>query len=62
MIRNKVRRRLREIVRDLGRESPSALPTGLYLIGAKQGSGQLSYADLRISLQACMFKLGRVET
>ena len=62
MIRNKIRRRLREIVRDLGRESSGAFPAGLYLIGTKQGSGLLSYADLRISVQACLTKLGRVKT
>ena len=59
MIRNKVRRRLREIVRGLDRESPSGLPTGLYLIGTKRGAGQFSYADLRVSLEACLAKLER---
>ena len=60
MIRNTIRRRLREIVGGHGRGGTGGLPAGFYLIGAKQGAGQLSHADLRVSLQACLSKLERV--
>lgn len=52
-----IRRRLRAIVGALDREAYAGLPAGLYLIGAKQGAGGVSHADLRVSLQACLSKL-----
>ena len=59
VIRNKVRRRMREAVRALDRETPSGLPAGLYLIGTRRSIGQPSYADLRFSLVACLSELDR---
>ena len=59
VMRNKIRRRLREIVKDLDREAPAGLPAGLYLIGAQRGSLRFSHADLRVSLEACLSKFGR---
>jgi ribonuclease P protein component len=42
--RNHVRRRLRSIMRDLSRDQ--GLPAGFYLIGARPGTDQVSFADL----------------
>lgn len=60
VMRNKIRRRLREIVRDLDRETPNGLPAGFYLIGAKQQVNGCSYSDLRSSLGSCLSKFERV--
>ena len=57
VIRNKIRRRLREAVRELDRETPSGLTAGLYLIGIRRGIGQISLADLRLSLAVCLSEL-----
>ncbi|MYH72619.1 MAG: ribonuclease P protein component [Acidimicrobiia bacterium] len=59
VIRNTIRRRLREIVGGLDRGGAGGLPAGLYLIGAKRGAGQIPHADLRISLLTCLSKLER---
>jgi ribonuclease P protein component len=46
--RNRVRRRLRAIVHDLGPE----LPPGAYLVRAAPEAASLSYDDLRASVAA----------
>lgn len=55
--RNTVRRRLREIVRELDRETEDGLPAGLYLVGTKPAVRQYSHADLRVSMAACLSEL-----
>ena len=57
--RNKIRRCLREIVRNLDREAPTGLSAGLYLIGTQRASRQFTHADLRVSLLGCLAKLDR---
>ena len=59
VIRNRIRRRLREAVKTLDRETPSGLPAGLYLIGTRRGIGHPTYSDLRISLSTCLSELDR---
>ncbi len=58
-MRNKVRRRLRDVVKSLDREAPDGLPAGLYLIGTRRDAQAFTYADLRVSLTACLSKLDR---
>lgn len=58
-MRNKIRRRLREIVKSLDQEAPDGLPAGLYLIGTQRGARAFSHADLRVSVMACLAKLDR---
>ena len=58
-MRNKIRRRLREIVKSLDREAPTGLPEGLYLIGTQRDARAFSHADLRVSLATCLAKLNR---
>ena len=58
-MRNKIRRRLREIVKSLDREAPTGLPAGLYLIGTQRGAQAFSHADLRVALTTCLAKLDR---
>ena len=58
-MRNRIRRRLREIVKSLDREAPAGLPAGLYLIGTQRDAQAFSHADLRVSLMACLAKLDR---
>ena len=59
VIRNTIRRRLRDVVKDLDQQAPNGLPAGLYLIGTRRGTRGVSYADLRVSLAACLSKLDR---
>ncbi len=54
--RNKVRRRLREIIRCLDAQAEGGLPAGLYLIGARRGSHRLSYAGLKKLLRGCLLR------
>ena len=62
VIRNKIRRRLRAILRSLDQETSSGLPPGLYLIGTRGVSRQFTHADLRASLMGCLAKLDRAGT
>lgn len=57
--RNTVRRRLREIMRELDREARDSLPPGLYLVGTRHAARGFAYADLRVSLASCLSKLDR---
>jgi len=59
VMRNTIRRRLREIVRHLDRQAPEGLAAGLYIIGTRRGAKRFSYGDLRVSLAACLSKLDR---
>lgn len=49
VVRNRVRRRLREAVRSLDRAS-GGLPPGAYLVSVRPAAATLSYADLRADL------------
>jgi ribonuclease P protein component len=45
--RNRVRRRLRAVLRELDGATTAGLPGGSYLLSAGAGAGQLPYAELR---------------
>jgi ribonuclease P protein component len=49
VVRNRVRRRLREAIRSLDRAS-GGLPPGAYLVSVRPAAASLSYADLRADL------------
>jgi ribonuclease P protein component len=50
--RNRVRRRLRALVR----ETPAPVPAGAYLIGVAPGATELTYAQLGASLEDALHK------
>lgn len=52
--RNLIRRRLR----DLMTQQASTLPTGFYLIRSGNGTGKLSYDELRTHLDAAIHRAG----
>ena len=54
VVRNLVRRRLR----DLMTQRVSMLPTGFYLIRSGIGTGDLTYDELRIHLDAALHRAG----
>jgi len=62
VIRNKIRRRLRAAVKSIDQESSRGLPAGLYLVGARRGQDCSSYADLQLSIAACLSKLDRTRS
>ncbi len=49
--RNRLRRRLRELLRQHAGRAPDALPPGRYLIGAGAGAATLSFAALDARLE-----------
>jgi ribonuclease P protein component len=54
VVRNRVRRRLREAVRDLDRTTPGGLACGAYLVIVRPEAAQRPYRDLREDLRlAC---------
>ena len=54
VIRNRARRRLREVIRCLDQEATGGLPAGLYLVGVKNDTQKLSQVELRESLRSCL--------
>lgn len=50
VVRNRVRRRLRAITRELA-TSPGGLPPGSYLIGVRPAAATLDYVGLRASVE-----------
>jgi ribonuclease P protein component len=55
VVRNRVRRRLREAVRDLDRSTPGGLACGAYLVSARPEAAARSYRELRDDLgRACV--------
>jgi ribonuclease P protein component len=52
VIRNRVRRRLRALVAELARQG--GLPSGHYLIAARPGAADRSYAELGRDLRAAL--------
>ena len=54
VVRNLIRRRLR----DLLTQQASTLPTGFYLIRSGNGTGNLSYDELRTHLDAALHRAG----
>jgi ribonuclease P protein component len=51
--RNRVRRRLRALIR----ETPTTVPAGAYLIGVAPGATRLSYAELGVALDEALDKV-----
>ena len=52
--RNRVRRRLRAIVRELAEESETGLASGAYLVGAGPTAATQSYRELRGQVAECL--------
>jgi len=54
VVRNRVRRRLREAVRHLDRTAPGGLACGAYLVSVRPEAAQRTYRELRDDLgRAC---------
>jgi ribonuclease P protein component len=47
VVRNRIRRRLRAIIREIGVERPEQIPPGAYLVGAGADAAALPYDELR---------------
>ena len=56
VVRNRIRRRLRAMIADLGPDE--GLTPGLYLVGVGPGAAELSPADLRRHLLAALAGAG----
>jgi len=50
--RNRLRRRIREIVQRIDHEQP--LPTGMLMIGARPAATELTFDTLRLELEALL--------
>lgn len=59
--RNRVRRQLRSIMRELVARPERVVPPGAYLISAQPGITALSYRELRSNVEAAMDQIGAMQ-